>query len=763
MTLCDCKSRDDCLFSIVRQTGGRPFELCKTSEKHRKIFAQQGLAEPSHKMRGVGDVIAKATSSVGIKPCGGCKNRQSWTNAVFPFEHTPVSPLPFTGDVKRNLLFHIYPVKGSNWRDQVDELVGRRHIFNGKVLVGIVTDDSTDSPDEVVSRFSGMITSYRVNPNVRKHGEGVSFSWMLEAVQSMDPNEISFYCHAKGVTDGYGKASRENVHQWTNTMREICLDQMDVVESEIQRKGCVGAFRRLQRMGHAKWYYSGSFFWFRHWWVFQRNWGYIPKKFTGVESWPGMMFDKDEASVIGVDDVGSLYSVREWNKKVVPNIAKHEPVEHKSEYDITLITPTGDRQIAFSLCEKWMSRQTFEGRVQWIVVDDGHEPTFPSMGQEVVRLKPGRHHTLGRNLRAALTRVKSPKVLIIEDDEWYGKEYVKTMSMMLDRHDLVGSQSTQYYWPAVSKRKHFLTEDHSSLCRTGFRSNVISTVVKAAVKERRSVDLALWDMWDGSTYKARLEPMVVGMKGMPGRPCGSRLPQGEPYPIELAVGQDAPLYNLAFPKEAHGDVIAYTSLHGGYDTLHPPHEFSSKLYCVTDQTSVDEPYRAVTWSSDDPPQVRAKRDKILCPFSESEWTVYSDANQQWNIDPAKLVQACIDWEEADLYVIQHNERNSVQAEAEELVKMRWSTREDVDRLLKMFGHAPGLFLGGMLIRRTGRCDAFNQLWWDVVTEQKVRRDQLVLPWVIENSNVRACVLPSQVKTMYWTEHRHNLKRDHSFG
>lgn len=31
---------------------------------------------------GLGDVVATITSSVGIKPCGGCKRRQEWLNKI---------------------------------------------------------------------------------------------------------------------------------------------------------------------------------------------------------------------------------------------------------------------------------------------------------------------------------------------------------------------------------------------------------------------------------------------------------------------------------------------------------------------------------------------------------------------------------------------------------------------------------------------------------------------------------------------------------
>jgi hypothetical protein len=38
-----------------------------------------------YKIRGAGDLIAEATKLVGIKPCGGCQERQEWLNKVLPF------------------------------------------------------------------------------------------------------------------------------------------------------------------------------------------------------------------------------------------------------------------------------------------------------------------------------------------------------------------------------------------------------------------------------------------------------------------------------------------------------------------------------------------------------------------------------------------------------------------------------------------------------------------------------------------------------
>lgn len=37
------------------------------------------------KSRGLGDTIAKMTSAVGIRPCGGCKKRQAKLNELVPY------------------------------------------------------------------------------------------------------------------------------------------------------------------------------------------------------------------------------------------------------------------------------------------------------------------------------------------------------------------------------------------------------------------------------------------------------------------------------------------------------------------------------------------------------------------------------------------------------------------------------------------------------------------------------------------------------
>lgn len=52
--------------------------------ERRKVFVEPN-ATPA-KARGLGDTIAKITSAVGIKPCGGCNRRKAMLNKIVPYK-----------------------------------------------------------------------------------------------------------------------------------------------------------------------------------------------------------------------------------------------------------------------------------------------------------------------------------------------------------------------------------------------------------------------------------------------------------------------------------------------------------------------------------------------------------------------------------------------------------------------------------------------------------------------------------------------------
>lgn len=105
---------------------------------------------------------------------------------------------------------------------------------------------------------------------------------------------------------------------------------------------------------------------------------------------------------------------------------------------ITVVTCTGGRPELFALCRRWVLRQSMPVD-RWIVTTDvGDQPNAPEAEVFAVPRdflptdhQPQREHRGWKALRAlcfALSKVKSDSyVVVMEDDDWYGPDYVKTL------------------------------------------------------------------------------------------------------------------------------------------------------------------------------------------------------------------------------------------------------------------------------------------------------------------------------------------------
>lgn len=51
-----------------------------------EIAAHIDAWTPEQASRGLGDTVAKITTKLGIKPCGGCKKRQKVLNKLIPYQ-----------------------------------------------------------------------------------------------------------------------------------------------------------------------------------------------------------------------------------------------------------------------------------------------------------------------------------------------------------------------------------------------------------------------------------------------------------------------------------------------------------------------------------------------------------------------------------------------------------------------------------------------------------------------------------------------------
>lgn len=190
---------------------------------------------------------------------------------------------------------------------------------------------------------------------------------------------------------------------------------------------------------------------------------------------------------------------------------------------VALITPTGDRHDAFERCKKWVKNQRYTGPMEWIVVDDGSDQVTVPGHVKYIREKPQPNHSLCRNLLSAIPHVSGGVILIIEDDDYYGPDYVSTMVGRLRHADLVGEFGAKYYYLLDRRWRHKTTENHASLCRTGMTRAVLDTLRDVVTgTDHPSVDLRLWDKWQGSRIswidEIGTSRMCVGIKqGSTGR------------------------------------------------------------------------------------------------------------------------------------------------------------------------------------------------------------------------------------------------------
>ena len=197
---------------------------------------------------------------------------------------------------------------------------------------------------------------------------------------------------------------------------------------------------------------------------------------------------------------------------------------------LTVITPTGDRPLAFSLCKRWMENQTHKPD-QWIVIDDGKQSMdLQSEGYlEYVRREPVKtdpKHTLVVNVATAIPKIKGDKVIFWEDDEYYAPEFLEVMNHHLDKFQVVGIGWAKYYHIRTGGWVEHQNMNHASLAQTGFQMSVLSMVQMCIDRgmEKEWLDCQIWDetMKSKTTishliFRDERKPLYVGIKGLPGR------------------------------------------------------------------------------------------------------------------------------------------------------------------------------------------------------------------------------------------------------
>ncbi len=237
---------------------------------------------------------------------------------------------------------------------------------------------------------------------------------------------------------------------------------------------------------------------------------------------------------------------------------------------ISVITPTGDRPLAFGLLRRWMEAQARRPD-QWIIVDDGQEPMRPGDWPDwatYLRREPQPDdpmHTLSANLARALPWITGEKIVVCEDDEYYAPGYIEEMARRLDQAEVVGVCENRYYHLPTGGYCTHSNRTHASLAQTAFRASSFAAEFADLLRAESEdfLDIRLWRRIEGTgrglLFTDHERPLYVGIKGLPGRPGigighdGTRyVTYDTPDRAELRrlIGADAEIY-AAIAGEPH--------------------------------------------------------------------------------------------------------------------------------------------------------------------------------------------------------------------
>lgn len=174
-----------------------------------------------------------------------------------------------------------------------------------------------------------------------------------------------------------------------------------------------------------------------------------------------------------------------------------------------------------ALLGEYIDAQTYQGPAKWIVVDDCDPETFiPSTRFETEVIRPDWRWKPGDNTQAACLLAgldvipEDAIVFVLEDDDAYLPDYIRTMLVALGSADLVGESSARYYNVATRRHKLMKTPRHSSLASTAVRGT--GALRWACARRPKFIDIDLWRNFKGR--QALLDTAnVIGIKGLPGR------------------------------------------------------------------------------------------------------------------------------------------------------------------------------------------------------------------------------------------------------
>jgi hypothetical protein len=178
-----------------------------------------------------------------------------------------------------------------------------------------------------------------------------------------------------------------------------------------------------------------------------------------------------------------------------------------------------------------MKRQTYTGKVVWIIVDDSLPRSTDIVTADfrpdwtIIKIYPmplwttgqntqARNITAGINILANYKREEIEAIFIIEDDDYYRPRYLERMMANFSSYHLIGERNTIYY--NVQWRRYITNPNtiHASLFQTAFKYDVID-IFKQCIPNK-FMDCVFWSKVPNK-HLFYENDLAIGMKGMPGR------------------------------------------------------------------------------------------------------------------------------------------------------------------------------------------------------------------------------------------------------
>ena len=163
-----------------------------------------------------------------------------------------------------------------------------------------------------------------------------------------------------------------------------------------------------------------------------------------------------------------------------------------------------------------------------MIVDDGIEPLQINPSIPFTVIHPENKWRLGdntqkRNMLIAMNECKGDIIAVIEDDDWYGPDYLSTMIDHLSHgFAVVGLSNVPYYNIMYKKYKNLKNGSFSPMGMTVFKRSAINTLRAILSTYDNRFDVRFWKTL---TVPRNLispivnkKPIAVGIKGVPGRP-----------------------------------------------------------------------------------------------------------------------------------------------------------------------------------------------------------------------------------------------------